>query len=487
MMDSAQTIDWPELARALRSSLSVSPIHPGVTDQLRVADPLVIACSGGADSVFLACILWAEWPPGIARKRLKIAHYNHRWRGRAADEDAAFVEALAEGLGLDYRQASRPEDAGAFTETAARALRLEFLRDTAAAFGAGHIAFGHQLDDILETQLLRIVRGSGADGLAAPRPVSRFADQAVHLRPVLGLRAGDIRMALKDCGVPWREDASNRDEAVPRNALRQRIIPDLAEALGRDPGAGAARSRQLLEEDADALDQITRERIPEAFEAAEQLSRSGLRALPKALRRRALCAWLSGHGLLSSVGAQALDLLVEALGSERKRHRVSAGTSFILFDGQSVRIESAAAADGEGDSLAPTRVAPGEAVFLSSGAVFEVARVDVDEALRQRLSAGEVNPAVEAWIDAGGDRCLRLRAWEPGDRYHPLGAAGSKKLGACFIDRQIPRVERSRLPVVLSETGEIIWVPGLAPADGRKILRQSKKALRLTYHPSPAV
>ena len=90
-------------------------------------------------------------------------------------------------------------------ETTARALRLEFLRSAANDFGSDFIAFGHQLDDIIETQLQRIARGVGSEGLAAPRPVSHFADAPTHIRPFLQHRAVDIRMALNSIEIPWRE------------------------------------------------------------------------------------------------------------------------------------------------------------------------------------------------------------------------------------------------------------------------------------------
>ena len=79
------------------------------------------------------------------------------------------------------------------------------------------------------------------------------------------LRAGDIRRALQANKIPWREDRSNEDISIARNALRQQIIPDLCVALGRDPVVGAARSRRLLEEDATALDLLARQYLPAAY------------------------------------------------------------------------------------------------------------------------------------------------------------------------------------------------------------------------------
>lgn len=117
-------------------------------------------------------ILWAN--AELLGVELVVAHYNHRWRGSESDEDARFVEVMAKTLGCTYLTETRPEKEAAFTETTARALRLDFLRRAATEANCDCIALGHQQGDILETQLQRIARGSGSEGLAAPRPIHRF-------------------------------------------------------------------------------------------------------------------------------------------------------------------------------------------------------------------------------------------------------------------------------------------------------------------------
>ena len=254
-----QPFDWPLAARELQQHMGGGCFEPAVLSELCSQAhpiPVLVACSGGAESVLLLCLLHAQAKQ--LQVDLTVAHYNHRWREGASDEDAAFVRDLVVALGLPFVADSRPENEAAFTETAARALRVEFLRSAAKARSCRYIAYGHQLDDILETQLQRLARGCGSEGLSAPRPVVRFDREPTHLRPLLGMRAGDIRMALRSMKIPWREDASNADTTISRNALRAEVIPSLFEALDRDPLIGAARSRRLLEEDAIALDQLAR-------------------------------------------------------------------------------------------------------------------------------------------------------------------------------------------------------------------------------------
>ena len=161
----------------------------------------------------------------------------------------------------------------------------------------------------------------------------------------MDLRAGDIRKALKASKIPWREDRSNEDMSIARNSLRQQIIPDLGDAIGREPAIGAARSRRLLEEDAVALDLLARQYLPAAYTHAPTLDRVKLNAVPTALLRRALAEWLSGHGLLSSMGAPAMDRLVESLRAEREHNRMSAGSHYILIDADTLSFEHQDALD----------------------------------------------------------------------------------------------------------------------------------------------
>lgn len=472
-----QRRDWKALAKALDRRVEDDCFDTGAHEVLAGAAvrQLLVACSGGADSVFLLCLLYARREQfGL---ELSVAHYNHRWRGEASLQDAEFVRAIAQSLQLPFNLDVRPANEAAFTETTARALRLEFLRKAAAEAGCSWIAFGHQLDDILETQLQRIVRGVAAEGLAAPRPVARFQNQPTHLRPLLRMRSVDIRMHLNAVEIPWCEDSSNADTRISRNMLRHEVIPSLGEALGRDPGAGAARTRQLLEEDAIALDLLARECVPEAFDGAERLSRGRLAVLPRALLRRALTGWLACHGIVGSISAAALDLLIRDIVGEQERSKQSAGARFICFDTDWVWLEE----DAPRLFLEHVQFLPGESAVLSNGFVIESEAVTLDAKLLQSILAGEVDPGREAVFSTPADLPLEVRSCLPGDRFRPLGAPGSKKLKDWLIDRHIPRGERSLLPVVTTSGGEIIWVPGFPPADSRKIGRETKQALRLTY------
>ena len=477
-MSDAPDFNWPLLARHLNERAVKSPLDQDVLKVLGGSDcqRVLVACSGGADSVYTLCRLW-----GLAKDlsiELIVAHYNHRWREEDSEIDARFVKELAQQLRCKFVTATRPEAVAAFTETSARELRLDFLRATAKEYKCSCIAFGHQHDDIPETQLQRLARGSGASGLAAPRPVHLFSAYPTHVRPIIHLRAKSIRGELNKSGIPWCEDASNNDVSIPRNALRRQIIPALSEALARDVVAGAARSRKLIEEDAVALDQFARDCFPEAFEASKSLDRSALKLAPRALTRRALIAWISAQGLVQSLSAALLDQLIDLIYMKKAEHRLSVGDCFIELDNTSIRLE---AADAMNKLIDRCSLKAGESVVLSTGAVLKAECVSVDGALRRVLSNGAVNANHEAYLATKPDQIFQVRGWQPGDVFRPMGAPGRKKLKNWFIDRQIPIWERKQLPLVILGSGSIAWVPGFPPADNLKISAGTKIALKLTY------
>ena len=131
MSNASHPHNWPEAARNLYTELGACSLHANVRELLAAATcrRVLVACSGGADSIFMLCQLWAQTDElGI---ELVVAHYNHRWRGEDSQSDAVFVQELAQHLNCPFVSAARPENEAAFTETTARALRLDFLRGAA--------------------------------------------------------------------------------------------------------------------------------------------------------------------------------------------------------------------------------------------------------------------------------------------------------------------------------------------------------------------
>ena len=314
-------------------------LEPNVYHYLlaKKVEKVLVACSGGADSVFTLLLLMVyQKDLGFD---LEVAHFNHEWRGADSARDAQYVKDFSKKLNLPYHYGSAESDPPIKTETKAREARLAFLRKVAKKIGASVIAFGHQMDDILETQIQRLGRGSSLEGLIAPRPIHLFENGPIHIRPILNYTAKVIRDTLKYHDINWCEDASNHDEKIVRNKLRKSIIPQLSEWMQRDVSEGAWRSRKLLEEDAKFLDELAKERLPACYRLDAKLDRLLLRSENQSLTRRAFFYWLHKMNPNFVASARLQEQLLSAIYGERFREKFSLGEAFIVMNKREIWIE----------------------------------------------------------------------------------------------------------------------------------------------------
>lgn len=281
---------WQRQAEQVGSLLPRTRLHPAVLEwaaRSRSRGPWCIALSGGSDSLALALLLWSHFPE--RRGRLVALHFNHRLRGRESAGDAAFCRRVCAGLGIDIVVGEWDAPRAGASEAVLRNARQIFFQREMNRLGSRVLWLAHQQDDIAESMLMRLARGSGTGGLTAPRPVHAIAAQRVHLRPLLDLKKQELVTALQAAGVAWREDRSNASATYFRNRIRGKVIPAWIEAAGRDAVAGAAWSRGLLEEDDAALEEWL-DRLD--LINAGTLDVRACASLPKGVVRRALHRWL---------------------------------------------------------------------------------------------------------------------------------------------------------------------------------------------------
>ena len=182
-----------------------------------------LAVSGGADSTALA-VAMAEMQPQLGFRAI-VLHVDHGLRPDSA-ADARFVKRLARELGLPFHgtrvQVVRAR--GESLEMAARRERLAFFARMVRRLKLDAIATGHHADDVAETFLMRLARGSGAAGLAGLKRISHV-NGITFIRPLLDLRDAELRDFLRRRNIAWREDATNTDTTILRNKVRHVILP----------------------------------------------------------------------------------------------------------------------------------------------------------------------------------------------------------------------------------------------------------------------
>lgn len=406
-------------------------------------------------------------------------HLNHGVRGADADTDEQFVLRVADDLGIPVLSEMADLPAGVKVgEETLRNERMAFFANS----GCSAILLGHHADDVAETLLMRLCRGAGTEGLAAPRPISQPNQLGgLHLRPMLDWSREAIESAMKTARIPWREDDSNAKLDYFRNRVRHRVWPELTLASPVNALAGTTRSRTLLHEDAVALEQWLDAVYPSTQVEAE-LPASLFVGMPKALWRRGLLRWISHIEAHGSLSARAIDDLLERW-MAGESVRVSVGTSQFIEGDQKQRLRLVGANE-EAPCWREQALPFSSAIALPNGYWLHARLAKLDDSMRTRILRGDVSETRDVYLSPGDPSPpWQIRLWRPGDRYHPLGAPGSRKLQDCFTDRRIPERERNRLPVVCDGSGTIVWVPGLPPNEKRRLSAEAESALWLTYQP----
>jgi tRNA(Ile)-lysidine synthase len=272
-----------------------------------VGGGLVVAVSGGPDSVALLRALREVRAAGP----LTVAHLNHRLRGAESDADEAFVRELCAGLSVDCRCGCldvRAAAAGDNLEGAARRLRYDWLAEVAREVEARWVATGHTANDQAETVLHRLLRGTGLRGLRGIAARRDLGAGVAVVRPLLAATRDEVMAYLAPLGQTYRQDSSNRDEALTRNRIRHQLLPLLA---GFNPQIVASLGR--LAEQAEAVYGAEEEQA-RALLAAAELPRAGalvvldgerLAAAPRPRLREALRLLWQREGW--PVGAMGFD------------------------------------------------------------------------------------------------------------------------------------------------------------------------------------
>ena len=436
---------------------------------------ILCAVSGGADSV---CLL--HWLKGRAAENgftLTAAHFDHRLRGAESHRDAAFVEKLCKewkipcvvGTGDVSGEARRR---GTGIEETARALRYDFLEETAERLGAGLIATAHNANDNVETMLLHLIRGSGLQGLTGIRP-----RRGKLIRPFLTTTRAEILAYLEEHRLPHVEDSTNTDTAYARNRLRHQVIP-LLEELNPALISRLSDTVGYLRADNDYL---TAQAMA-AVRGAEPTVTGGLVLPADAIARspdpiavRAVGALLGRLGAHQYRSAHLLSVVELARsghpsGSVDLPHGLTARRAYGLLVLEPTAAES-------GWTPVPLNV-PGETALPQLG-----------WKLVCRPAQAPAEPPTDPFVcyldPSALDGTLTVRPRETGDGI-TLPGRPHKSVKKLLIDAKVPRADREKLPVVADAAGPV-WLAGFGP-DAPRLAAPGAPALELRAVPlAPAI
>ncbi|HSW55126.1 MAG TPA: tRNA lysidine(34) synthetase TilS [Ignavibacteriaceae bacterium] len=432
-------------------------------------DKILVALSGGADSIFLLSFLIKF------KKRFGIEvaafHLNHKLRGKSADTDEKFCSDFCKQNKIKFICVKKDVKSYAkklkvSVEEAGREIRYLELNKAAEKIGCTKIATAHNASDNVETILLNFVKGAGIKGLSGI-PVGR--DNII--RPILCLSSYEIRKYLKANKIPFRIDESNLDSDYERNFLRNEIIPKLKARLNPRVEEKISNTSKIISEINSFIEKLV-----------EQLSHEAVKLEGKVLR--------INTKKISKLDKSFLSIFLKSVVENNFNIELSSENIYALVDlvnsqaGKEVHLKENIIASKERNELIIGR---------KPSVKFEKAfhKIKVGQSLRidgKIISISEVNrkmfkftpnKCVEFIAADGFSNVFEIRRWKDGDKFQPIGMKGTKKISDFLADQKISS-SRKKEHLVLTNSGKIVWVIGFRIDERFKVISKTKKILKLT-------
>lgn len=434
-------------------------------------DRILIGLSGGADSVCLIVVLreLAE----MLSVTLGAFHVNHGIRGEEALRDEKFSEELCKRLGIPFfavreNVPERAKEWQSGLEEAGRRVRYEAAERIAKEQGYNKIALAHHRNDVAETLLFHLFRGSSVGGLA-----SVPAKRGMIIRPLLCCEREEIEDYLAEAGLEFCTDSTNADTGYTRNKIRHVILP-CAEEINAGAVRHMAESAEELGELEEYLSDETEKICKRADRTAEGIAvpMSLLNEIPVVLRRRLIYRFIGE--LAGSKKDITKDHVATVLGLAEAQSGKRISLPYALTAGRDFdRIFIKKTAGSEQETKAEDLVVevPGEYSFGNEG-----------ESFRFRVFSCKKNTEIPKneytkWFDYDKIRgTLRLRTYCPGDR---LGTKeGTKTVKSLWTEKKVP-MDRRMKQVLLADDKQVLWIPGVRCCDNYRVDEGTKTVLEV--------
>ncbi len=435
-------------------------------DLLAAGDKILIAVSGGPDSVALTLLM------DSVKKRFEIElavfHLDHQIR-KDSSKDTEFVRDLCNQYGIDFYSEKRDVQAYAkkkkkSIQDAARKIRYDLLDKTAKRIKADKIATGHQANDQVETFFLRLLRGASMSGLQS---IPARRDNIV--RPILEFSKKQILDYLKSKGQPYLTDPSNIKPVYFRNRVRNELLPVLEE-LNPAYISVLSKNIRLINEEEKFIKNLAADTSSKLIKKQNDIVEINLQDfsnLESALKRRVLRkAIFDTKGDLLRIEYKHIETVIKNYDQFGFTLELP-GDILIYIDYESIKL-------GPRDSFEPQKVRKsiveiGKKVSLKpNGSYFESSLVKKCKSapLVVCLDYDKIKPP------------LVIRNRETGDRFKPLGAKGTKKLQDFMVDKKIPKFSRDSI-ILVEDREKILWIAGYEIDERARIENRTKKILQL--------
>ena len=434
-------------------------------------DKVLVAFSGGADSVFLLAFLLKF------KRRLRIElsafHLNHKLRGKAAEEEEKFCADFCKKNKVEFHSTSREIKSIAkkkkiSIEEAGREIRYSELLKAAEKYKANKIATAHNAGDNVETILLNFVKGAGIKGLTGI-PVRRKN----IIRPILSLNSDEIRKYLKANKIAYKVDKSNLDNDYERNFLRNEIIPKLKQRLNPRVEEKISNAATILKD----VNSFIEKQI-------NQLARNAIsfdgKELDINLRKISKIDFSIRNIFLKSILEENFNIDLDSENIQSLSELIDSQT------GSMIQLKEQVVAFKERDFLIISRHSKkshqGISKKIRIGQKLEVDGnwISIEEINRKNVKF--INDKSFEFIS--GDKLkniFKIRNWKAGDKFQPIGLKGTKKISDFLSDEKVSSKSKKG-NLVLTNSGKIVWVVGLRIDERFKVTRTTRKILKLTLN-----
>lgn len=437
-------------------------------------DRLVLALSGGIDSMVLADLLLKT------KVDFVVAHCNFHLRGEESDGDEQFVREFAERNALrlfvkHFETEAFAKQQGISIEMAARDLRYAWFEQLRQQLGYDKIAVAHHADDQAETFFINLLRGAGLRGLKGMQP-----QNGVIIRPMLWASRGQIHQYAVENQITWREDYTNAETIYLRNKIRNQLLPVFDE-LHPEARQGLYKSLEHLASENEIYRDLLKEKLSQMVEEQDGVSVIARRndeaiqkkksyrvsldcfaALAMTQREQLLFEWLRQYGFNTDQCHFIFEAMETGIGNKyySPTHQLVIGRNELqLSEIKSVKDEEIQIERGEEEILSPIHLRFSQFARTADFVIDktpEVAQLDFDKIQFP----------------------LTLRHWKYGDRFHPLGMKGSKLLSDFFVDQKFTEWQKRNVFLLTSADGTILWVVGHRIDDRYKVTSETKSVLR---------
>ena len=427
-------------------------------------DKILLTVSGGRDSVAMVYLFYT------AKLNFGIAHCNFKLRGKEADKDEKFVKELAEKLNVPFYTISFNTKKFAHeykisTQMAARELRYTWFEEIRIKNNFNFIATAHHKNDVAETLLINLTKGTGLSGLHGIT-----SKNGTIIRPLLGFNRTEINDFVQANKIKFREDKSNEETKYVRNKIRHNVIPELEKINPSLIETIFNETQQFAE-----LEQLLEIKINEdrmkCFSVKDEIIEIDI---PKLLKLNPLKTYL--FYFLKPYGFNAEDV-VDVMNSLEKQSgkKFLSKTHQIIKDRNQLIISSIKNTQNKEfkiESLKDFKLLP---IHVNA----QIVSKERLKSIKKDLPDGKAGKNY-AYLDAEKIHFpLTLRKWQQGDKFKPFGMKGVKKLSDFFVDEKFSLVEKENV-WILASTNKIIWLIGHRIDDDFKLSSVTKSTLVLS-------